>query len=173
MANEGHIIIKRKNRSENHAEHNPMEVSRFFLPVDKGAARPAFCYSKKREFIKEEMQSMEKNLENGNVASDRRLEYKMRLKQVSDRVDQINESTENAKKIISENPDKWRERREELAQKIADGMPTRKDVKDKRVNPHANLRREKKEGLEKLKNEYRIISRALGEESNISFLQKD
>jgi len=173
MANEGHIIIKRKNRSEFQAEHNPMSVRRFFLPVDKGSSRPAFCYGKKSEFLKEDIDTMKKNLETGAVAPERKSEYKARLNNVEERYDQITESHENAKKIISENPDKWIERRNELAEKIKEGMPTRKDVKDRRVNPHANLRREKEGGLEKMKNEYRIISRALGEESNISFLQKD
>lgn len=173
MANEGHIIIKRKDRSENQGRHDPMSIRRFFLPVDKGASKPAFCYAKKMEFLKEDADVMEKNLDNGNVAAERRLEYKARLAKVKARVDQVFESKENAKKIIAENPDKWRDRRKELAEKISAGMPSRKDVKDRRVNPHANLRREKQEGLEKMKQEYKIISRALGEESNVSFLQRD
>ena len=175
MANEGHIIIKKGKggRKGNRNVGNPMGMRQFFMPVDKGSARPAFCYPKKKEYMEEEVRTMERNLESGNVAPERRMEYKMKLGQLSERLDLVKESCENAEKIVAKDPDAWKKRRDELAKEISDGMPTRDDVRKRRVNPHANLRREKQEGLEAKKNEYRIISRALGEESNVGFLQKD
>ena len=170
--NAGHIIVK-GSKTKGEPEQNMKSVSRFFMPVDKGSAKPAFCYPKHRQDLKEEVRGMEKALEDGNVSSERKMKYKMDLKEKKTRLDEILESGANAKKIIAEDKDYWVKRRLACEELIAKGTPTRKDVKNRVVNPHAILRREKKEGLENIKREYQIISSAMGEESNVSFLQKD
>ena len=51
-------------------------------------------------------------------------------------------------------------------------MHSRMDAEKRRVNPHRVANAEKG-GLGAMKKEYIVISRALGEESNVSFLQRD
>ena len=152
---------------------NPKDVRRFYTDVDKGSDKPAFCKTQHMKFFKEETDGLRTALKTGMVEPTRRMKQERDLKKREAREQQHDGSMERAKKIIAEDPDGWRKRRSELAEKIADGMPSRKDVRLRRVNPHMNLRREKKEGLGEMKKEYIIISRAMGEESNTSFLQKD
>lgn len=172
MANEGHIIVKGSKKGSHNPEQNPMDVRRFFTPVDKGSARPAFCHPKRKADFEEGIKSMEKKLEHDMVDSSRKMAQELNLKERKERLDQLNHNFENAKKIIAENPDAWAKRRKELAKEIKSGLPTRKDVREHRVNPFANLKREKEGGLEAKKREYTIISRAMAEESNTSFLQQ-
>jgi len=172
-ANAGHIIVKGSSRKGNVGGDNPRSIHRFFTAIDKGSARPAFCYPKKKEYFEEEVRRMEKTLASNMVHPERRMAYEHQLNEHKKRLDEIHESFDNAQKIVAEDPDGWAKRREELAEQIKEGVPSRKDVKERRVNPFANLRREKVEGLEDIKNEYRIISRAMGEESNVGFLQKE
>lgn len=167
MANEGHIIVKGKR-----LDGRKFNMQRFYRPVDAGSAKPAFCYPRRRQDLQEEVDRMRRNLDEGNVAQTRKMKYKMQLKEREDRLDQINESFDNAKKVIDEDPDAWNAYRNELAEKISAGLPTREDERMRRVNPHRRLR-EEKGGLESMKRQYVIVSRALGEESNTSFLQKE
>ena len=176
MANEGHIFIKGSKKSAPTGMAGMKKT--FFMPVDRGSARPAFCYPKHREFMSDEVNSMQKALDNGMVAPDRRMQVEHDLIKHRERLDQINESWDNAEKVIKANPDYWAARREQLASEISDAVPSRKDVKERRVNPHKNLNLEKQGGLEEKKNEFRIISRAMqaagmDAESNVAFLQKE
>ena len=171
-ANAGHIIIKGDKR-KGEPERNPHSMRRFFMPIDKGSAKPAFCYGRRKRDLEEEVNGMERALEMGHVSSEKKIKYKRDLAEKHYRLEQIKECGENARKIVEEDKDYWVKRREKCAEAIRDATPSRKDVKQRVVNPHAVLRREKREGLEEIKREYQIISRALGEESNISFLQKD
>jgi hypothetical protein len=163
MANEGFVYVKGKGE---------LDVSRFFTPVDKGAAKPAFCYPAKMKDFKESVDSMQRALERGQVNKEHELSYRVKFEKHRERLEQLRESTETAKNVIAEDPDGWNKRREELKKKITAAMPSRKDIKERRVNPHSVARMEKS-GLGKLKTEYQIISRAMGEDSNISFLERE
>lgn len=151
---------------------HPEDYRIFYGPHDKGAAKPAFCYPGRIQELKEEVDKMEKNLAMGFVNAERKMAYEARLKERRGRLDSINESTANTQKIVNENKDFWSKRRNELAKTIRTAMPSRKDVEKRRVNPYRVAKMEK-DGLGELKKEYIVISRALGEESNTSFLQRD
>ena len=60
MPNEGHIIIK-KSDSEKRSQGR-YAMSQFFMPIDKGSAKPAFCYPRRTQGLKEELQTMERTL---------------------------------------------------------------------------------------------------------------
>ena len=182
MANEGHIIIKKSGESVA-PQKGRYGTSQFYKELDKGSSKPAFCYPRRAEGLKRELKTMEKNLDMGHVTPERKMAYAQKMKQLSGRIDKIDESFNGAKEIIESNKDGWKTRRDNLAEKISEATPTRDDVQKKRVNPFAVLRREK-EGekgnppLEKMKREYTVISRAFQasgefEEANHSFLQKD
>ena len=181
MANEGHILIKKS--AEEKRSVGRFGMNQFFRPVDKGSAKPAFCYPRRTEHLKEELHRMERVLEEGKIDPERRMGYELKAKKVRERVGLIDESFENAKAIIDKDPDVWKTRRDNLATEIAERTPTREAVRNRTVNPHAVLRDEKNgtngtRPLEELKREYTIISRAFQargdyEEANHSFLKKD
>jgi len=158
-------------------------MKQFFKPVDKGSAKPAFCYPRRSKGLSESYDTMKKTLDNGYVDPARKMAFEQKMKTLKDRIDSINESHANASAIIKKDKDGWTKRRDELAQAISEQTPTRDDVKKRRVNPHSVLRREKQgeKGnlpLEQIKREFTIISRAFTasgdyEEANHSFLQKD
>ena len=175
MAHEGHIIVK--NKQKGRPPKNPMAIHRFFTSVDKGSSRPAFCLPRHLESFKETTEQMERALEQGHITADRKMDFENKLKQHKDRLKELEENRENAAKIINEDLDKWAARREELAEKISGSMPSSTDVRKKRVNPFRNLKKEK-DGLEAMKQEYIIISKAMQAaghdvDSNISYLEKD
>ena len=182
MANEGHIIIK-KSGEQVAPQKGRYGTSQFYRSIDKGSSKPAFCYPRRAQTLKEELKTMEKNLDMGHITPERKMAYRQKMKQLESRVGEIDESFDNAKKIIESNKDGWKTRRDNLAEKISDLTPTRDDELKRRVNPHAVLRREKQgergdAPLEKMKREFTVISRAFQaagefEEANHSFLQKD
>ena len=156
---------------------HPEDYKMFWGPEDKGAAKPAFCYPQRVEALEDEVRSMERSLEMGYITAERKMTYAARLEKAKGRLDAINENTERVQNIIAQDPDRWNKRRKELAQDIKRGTPSRSDVKKRHVNPFTVAKIEKgvggKPGLGALKREYIVISRALGEESNTSFLQRD
>jgi len=180
VANEGHIIVK---KGKEERQQNIYGMKQFFNPIDKGAAKPAFCYPRRAQGLREEAVTMKRNLDSGMVSAEQKMSYELKLKKINERVSLIDESFENAKQIIDKDPDRWKNRRETLAEEIKERTPSRDQKQKRRVNPHSILRDEKVGGngkiaLEKLKREYTIISRAFQargdyEESNHSFLQKD
>ena len=182
MANSGHIIIK-KSESDQPKQSPRWSTKRFFMDVDKGSAKPAFCYPRRSQGLVEELNQMERVIESGQLDGEHKMGYELKAKKLAQRVDLINESFRNAKEIIDKEPDAWKTRRDTLAAEIAERTPTRDDKRKRRVNPHAVLRDEKvggpgKRPLEEVKREYTIISRAFqargdNEEANHSFLQKD
>ena len=151
---------------------HPQDYHALFGPLDKGAAKPAFCYPERTRILEEEVRKMEKNIEMGYISSERKMAYEGRLKERRDRLDGINEATANAQKLVANDPDYWAKRRKELGREIRAAMPSRKDVEKRRVNPY-RVNKMEKEGLGEKKKEYIVISRILGEESNTSFLQRD
>lgn len=185
MANEGYIFVKKADK-----EHiQPQTVGRwstkqFFMPVDKGSAKPAFCYPTRAERLQEEYRQMKRTLDSGQLdGTENKMSFELKTKEIGVRLAEINGSFENAREIINKAPDSWAKRRETLEKEIKDRTPSRDDVIKRRVNPHANLRNEKQgtsdeRPLEQVKREFTIISRALqarGEDANAnsSFLQKD
>ena len=181
-ANDGHIIIK-KSGDKVAPQKGRYGTSQFYKSIDKGSSKPAFCYPRRAKVLKEELNTMKKNLDMGNITPERKMAYAQKVKQLENRVSEIDESFNGAKEIIESNKDGWKTRRDNLAEKISDLTPTRDDEIKRRVNPHAVLRREKQgekgsAPLEKMKREYTVISRAFQaagdyEEANHSFLQKD
>ena len=143
----------------------------FYGPLDKGSAKPSFCYPTQKDSLREEIKGMEKNL--SFVAETRIAGVKQELKRMKARLDEINSQESNAIKLFKENKDACMKRREELAEIIAQGMPTSRDVEKRRVNPHRVAETEKKKGLGKLKLEYQVLSHLAEEEANTKFLQKE
>ena len=176
MANEGHIIVPKKSGGR-------YSTTQFFREVDKGSSKPAMCYPRRAEALKEEHASMKRNLDRNMVSPERKMVYEQKMNQLGKRVEEIDKSFGGAKEIIDKDKDAWETRRNNLATKISEQMPTRDDERKRKVNPHAVLRREKQgergeQPLEATKREFTIISRAFQaagdyRESNHSFLQKD
>lgn len=166
MAYSGYIVIKDgdKGRRANFRE--------FYGPMDKGAARPSFCYPKRREALEETVKSMERAIASGYVTEDKRMGLEVELRKRKEHLDKLNEQESAARKLFEENKDKWLERRTKLAEEITAATPTRSEKQKKIVNPHRVLQKEKG-GLQDMKTEYIVLSRLAGEESNTSFLQKD
>ena len=159
------IIVKDKEKSRQAG------YKQFIGEVSKGSARPAFCNPGGIKKLKETIDDMKENLEVGNVSPEQRMKYKMNLKKHEDRLTDINDEKEMGLKIIKENPEYWVKRRDQLEKEIRAETPTRKDVKDKLVNPHTAYRKEM-EGLRDKKLEFQIISPLLNEDSDISYLQR-
>lgn len=173
MANEGHIIVKGKG-AEERGGGNPRSVRRFYIPaIDKGNRKPAFCAPRKFDLFREETDSMQKALDMGQVDPSQRMEFEADLKKRKTRLNLLEESRDNATKIVNEDRDMWVKRRGELATEIANGMPSRRDMKEHRVNPHTVLKNEKQGGLEEKKIEYQIISQALGEDSSVARIERE
>ena len=182
MANEGHILIK-SSESDKPKNSGRWGTRQFFTPVDKGSAKPAFCYPRRTQGLREEVAQMERNIKDGSVDPEQKMSYELKAKRIKERVGEIEGSFEKAKEIIDKAPDAWKTRMDNLAAEITERTPSR-DKKDKRrVNPHSILREEKvgsqgKRPLEEIKREYTIIARAFQargdhEEANHSYLQKD
>ena len=178
----GHIIIKGGSEKPRQSQGR-YAMSQFFMPVDKGSSKPAFCYPRRTQGLKEELETMERNIEKKLIDPQQEMAYKLKADKIRDRVSLIDESFKSAKEIIDKNPDAWKTRRDNLATEIKERTPSRDDKEKRRVNPHSILREEKigsgdQRPLEDVKREYTIISRAFQargdfEEANHSFLQKD
>lgn len=166
MGSAGYIIIKdgEKGRRASYRD--------FYGPLDKGSAKPSFCYPKRKESLKEEVEKLERVLALGHIAREHEMEAKVTLKTKKDRLKDIDAQEGDAKKLFNDNKDQWMKRRAELAEEIRETMPALSDTKKRRVNPHKVIQREKS-GFEDKKKEYIVLSRLAGEESNISYLQKD
>ena len=156
----------------------------FFREHDRGAAKPAFCYPRNVEDMREEIKKIETLIKDNNVMPTRRRTLEAQLQQKKDRISLIDKQTKEVKKDINEDQDYWDKRRNTLAEKIRDNTPSRRDIKEKRVSAWTVNKLEKgakgkldidgeKMTIEQAKNEYQIISRAMDEESNIGFLQRD
>jgi gas vesicle protein len=166
VANAGFIVIKdgEKNRRSTFRD--------FYGPLDKGSAKPSFCYPKRKEALKEEVEKMERVLDSGHIAKEHEMEARVTLKTKKDRLKAIDSQEGEARKLFNENKDKWMERRTTLAEEIRETMPTEENVRKRRVNPHKVLVTEKS-GLEDKKKEFIVLSRLAGEDSNVRFLQKE
>lgn len=176
MANAGYIIVKSGNNDGD--KPKPRGVEAFYGPLDKGSAKPSFCYPKQRQALKSDIDSIEKALKDGYVAPTRIIKTKIDLQSKKKRLDEIDQQEHEAKKLFKANMDSCMKRRDELAGIIAEAMPSVKDVDKKRVNSQRVYDIEKKglkgaRPLGELKREYQILSCLAEEESNTKFLQKD
>lgn len=167
MPNPGFIIVKDGDKSRR------ARYTDFYGALDKGAAKPSFCYPSRKRRLEEEIKKRKNSLSSGYVPKEREMESKLALKERENRLSQINQQEADAKKLFEDNKDGWMKRREMLAEEIAGETPSRESVKKRLINPHTTLRKEKNGGLEVKKKEYIILSRLAGEESNVTFLQKD
>jgi len=166
-ANSGYIIVKSEGKDKK------MTYKDFYGPLDKGSARPSFCYPKHKEALQDEVKSMEYALASGYVTPDKKLTLEIDMKKRKERLDKIGEQEMNAKRLFKEHKDKWMERRTALAEEIAARTPTRSEKAKRVVNPHRILQEEKQKGLQEKKTEYIVLSRLAEEESNIGFLTRD
>ena len=164
-----YIIVK----SEGSDKVQKSGIKSFYGSLDKGSAKPSFCYPAQKDALREEIKSMEKSLNDGYVAETRVLKVKQDLKMKKARLDKINSQEADASKLFKDNKDACMKRRDELAEMIAQGLPTTKDKEKKRVNPRRLYEDEKKKGLGKLKTEFQILSHLADEESNTAFLVRD
>lgn len=144
----------------------------FYGELDKGAAKPTFCHPKRKQDMEEEVKKMKRVLDGGDISSEHKMSFELRLKEREGRLDKINESEERSRKNFEEDKDYWVKRRNELKETIRDAMPSRTDVKERRVNPHKVIKDEKEGGLGQVKTEFIVLSRLMGEDSNVSFLQR-
>jgi len=152
------------------------------LDLDKNGNwnhRPAHQMKKHVEKLQDDVSYKEKALAQGQVDAKSRPMFEQLLKKDRDRLDLLNESTEIAQKVVSEDREYWQGLRKELGEKISDNMPTERDYHKRRPNPHKIARMEKeplvgeKITFQEMKKAYQTISRALDEDSNIANLVKD
>jgi hypothetical protein len=162
--NAGYVIIKGKEK--------PYSYRDFYGPLDKGSAKPSFCYPSRKQDLKEEIEKAEKLLDSGYISKEKEMEFRVNLKTKQKRMNDIDAQEADAKSVYEENKDMLMKRRKELAKDISAATPSRDAVKKKLVNPHKILKMEKG-GLEDKKREYIILSRLADEEANVSFLQSD
>jgi hypothetical protein len=158
------IIIKGKEKPYNYRD--------FYGPLDKGAAKPSFCYPSRKQDLKEEIEKGQKVLDSGYISKDKEMEFRVALTAKKKRMDEIESQEGKAKELFTENKDTLMKRRDDLKDEIKKAMPSRESVKRRLVNPHTTLKMEKG-GLEDKKREFVILSRLADEESNIGFLQKE
>jgi len=181
MANEGHIIVK---------GDKERDYRNFFSSVDKKhqddrnpivSNKPAFLYRNRVQNLKEEIERAQKALDEGLIPGTERAKYKMQLKMRADRLKAIEDGQVKAETYLKDDPDYWEKRRETLAKYIKEQTPSKQAVKERRVNPHQILKKEKTEGDEKLgvknfgeaKREFIVLSRILDSDSDIRALQKE
>jgi len=160
----GHIIIKKS--------RGVRGTRQYFSDVDKTDSKPAFCHPQRIQKFKEEVERQRKVVKRANVTDDRMDEAVLTLKKHEKRLSEIEDSRVKADEIVKEHGDKIRERCEELGKYIAQETPTVEQETKRRVNPHIQLAKEQG-ALGEAKKEYIIHKRALGEESNVSYLQRD
>jgi hypothetical protein len=168
MANAAYIVVKGEGDQNRRVSYKD-----FYGPLDKGSSKPSFCYPKRKEALKEEVDKMERLVNSGHIAKEHEMDVKIKLKEKKDRLKGIEAQEGEAQKLFNKNKDKWMERRSALAEEIAAKMPSRDNVSKRRVNPHTVLKEEKAGGLGEKKKEYIVLSRLAGEESNTTFLQRD
>jgi len=167
MANAGFIIIKGEGDKNKRATYKD-----FYGPLDKGSAKPSFGYPKRKEALKEEVEKMERVLDSGHIAKEHEMEARITLKTKKERLKAIDAQEGEASKLFNDNKDAWMKRRDALAEEIRESMPTQESVRKRKVNPFKVLQKEKS-GLEDKKKEFIVLSRLAGEDSNVSFLQKE
>jgi hypothetical protein len=162
------IIVKNKDGGNRKASYKE-----FYGPLDKGSAKPSFCYPRAKDSLKEDVESMHKALENGYIDKGKEMQVRADLKMKEKRLNDIDAQEGKAKELFKENQEAWMKRREALAEEIREGMPSATDVTKKRVNPYRIHENEKKKGLGEKKLEYQVLSHLAGEESNTGYLQRD
>ena len=149
-----------------------VNVKDFFGKYDKNATKPGWTYTNRVAALETEVKSGEKALKDGHVGPQRIMEFTADLENKKERLSSIHESHHKAKIALRENPDAFNKRRVELGKIISEAMPSKTDVEKRRANPHRIAQLEKS-GLGALKTEFQIISRLMGENSNVGYLQRD
>lgn len=177
-ANAGHIIIKGTSKGEHAKPTPPYGMAKFYTDTDRESTKPAFCYGQRKRFLQEEVDGMRRQIEMGLVDPAKRIAVEYEMRQKEQRLAEINESCDNARAVIEADPEGWLKKHRELGEEIAGRMPSRKDVRERRVNPRTVLKNEKAGGLEQKKRAYQVLGRALKEanieaESNVAFLERD
>ena len=179
-----YIITRSKTGNDRAAGHSGRKdhlrttYPTFYGTHDKGSKFPAWTSPKRVEELSDQAKAYKEALDKNQVSSDMRPQVENKYKMISERLGSIVNSWDETQKFVNENEDKLNKRRKELAKEIGDLTPPRQMEKEHRVNPHTVLRREKEPDekgltLDDKKSEYILISRALGEESNVGFLQKE
>lgn len=169
MAHGGYIIVKGEKKGDYRDFYGQSDRNREGRIV---ANKPTFTYGRRVDDLAEEVRSMEKALELGVVASDRRLEFELRYKGLKKKLDGIRDDETKANELLEKNKDAVYARFKELQEIISHGTPSKKDYKEGRVSPHKVLRDEKS-GLGEMKKEYMILAAMLGEPSDTTLIQRE
>ena len=150
-----------------------MGYKAFMGDVSKGSARPAFCNPGGVNKMAEVVRDMKRNLDEGNVDSSQREQYKINLRKHETRLSAIQDEKDNALKIVNGDLDYYQKRVDKLAKEIKDGTHSRSDVKEKRsnTNPHTVLKDELS-GMREKKLEYQTLQHIMGGDPNIGYLQR-
>lgn len=162
-------------------------MRQFFFPHDKGSGRPAFCYPENISSLKEDTEKLEKLIQSRMIHPSHELEAKDRLRQLKGRLKEIEKQQHEVKTEMSKNREFFTSRREELAVLIREHTPSKSQRKLKKVSGREIYAREKGlKGklpallhggetftLEEAKREFMMLSKALGEDSDISHVEKD
>jgi len=175
------IIIKEKKWRE---APRPGRVF-FSQKVDMGANgkfnnRPAWQMKRHVEGLKEDIESKKRILEDKHAVTGAVDigEFKQLLAKQEERLGEIMESEDIARKVIKEDPDFWHQKHKEMGKKISDNMPTETDYHKRRPNPHkiANMEKEKfKDGMtsQEYKSDWQVLGRALDKESDVTNLVRN
>ncbi len=170
----GYIIIKCRSGGDSER----VSYRNFYGPADKGSRKPAFMYPKRRAALQEDVERIKDAIDEGYVTNERKASARIELKEKQDRLKQIDEATAVAQELFDNHKDVWMKRRENIAEELAARMPTRQDIKDKRVNPYRQLENEKLgnkklQPLEGIKIEYAVLSKLAGEDGLSLNLQRE
>lgn len=163
------IIVKDKDKDKERLRR--MGVAAFMSSVSKGSARPAFCNPGGVERMKETVGDMRRNLDLGNVAPHQRKQYEVNLRKHEERLSAITDETNMAKEVYNADQEYYDKRVAELEKEIRRESHSKKDVNEKRINPHTILRAEQ-EGLKEKKLEYQTLKRLRGESPDLTYVQK-
>jgi gas vesicle protein len=164
------IIIKGKGKD---GQDRKATYKDFYGPLDKGSAKPSFCYPRMKDAMKEDVDSMKRNLEHGFIDKTKEMQVRADMKVKEKRLKELDAQESEARKLFKEGKDDWMKRREDLAEEIKAAMPSSTDVAKRRTNPYRIMQDEKQRGLGEKKKEFQILSHLADEESNTSFLQRD
>lgn len=185
MANEGHIMIKSDGRRKSYREA-------FFHPKqDKDkrggyAARPFWTRQRAVADLESRVKRNEQLLTGGFIQEgENRQKIAERLREDKKQLDMVNEVKENVKKELETNGEFWQERRKGIKEFIGSMTPSDKVLHERMVSPHLIAKREKQELIEEfakqkdgsqatfqdVKLEYIGISRAMGEDSDLTHIR--
>lgn len=111
------------NKLEDESNKAKKELSHFFSPVDRGSSMPSWYYDRKVREEKEWIEKHERQVKDNLIPEDDILKVKSEMKVRKEKLSEIEESYENAKKQFQEQKDFWAKEYDRLGKIIGDSMP--------------------------------------------------